>query len=446
MSGDVPFTRRGTRRLRVAGAFVVLLLAAVAAGCGGDDETSTTPEPTGGKVVIGAFADGGLTPFKEKIIPLAQEAGFEIEWLEDEYGVTLEKWFADAQSGAGQYDVYLLDDPWVPQFAAAEVLEDLGAGGIDGEDSDWLTPMIDMGYWPPREGPRVKGFEDADPTLIALPFVGDLQTMTYRNDVFTDGAPATWDDLITIGKEGVAAGTIKYPVVFRGVASNPIVTSWYPVFLSYGGQFFDDDWNVTFNDEKGKASADFFVSTMKENAPPGVVEFDSDQEGAAILGGEAGAIIQYSGNALKADDPAQSKVPGKLDFAVVPKQEEAIGQMGIFIAAVPKSAPNKSAAISFLNWYTSADTQAKLAEAGSIPVKRSAFDVENPGNRLIPVALEQVDAGSLPRPRTPDWAKVEELLGIELNKALQAGSGGGDALDAAAEKVTEYLTQAGYYG
>ena len=47
--------------------------------------------------------------------------------------------------------------------------------------------------------------------------------------------------------------------------------------------------------------------------------------------------------------------------------------------------------------------------------------------------------------RTPDWAKVEELLGIELNKALQAGSGGGAALDAAAQQVTDYLKQAGYY-
>src|SRR5688500_17684398 len=74
---------------------------------------------TGGKVIIGAFADGGLTPFKDKIIPLAKaEGGFDVEFLEDEYGVTLEKWFADAQSGAGQYDVYLLDDPWVPQFGA----------------------------------------------------------------------------------------------------------------------------------------------------------------------------------------------------------------------------------------------------------------------------------------------------------------------------------------
>ena len=120
--------------------------------------------------------------------------------------------------------------------------------------------------------------------------------------------------------------------------------------------------------------------------------------------------------------------------------------MGIFIAAVPKSAPNKAAAISFLEWYTSPETQAALAEAGSIPVKRSGFDVANPGNRLIPVALEQLDSGSVPRPRTPDWAKVEELLGIELNKALQAGSGGGEALDAAAEKVTAYLQDQGYYG
>ncbi len=169
----------------------------------------------------------------------------------------------------------------------------------------------------------------------------------------------------------MAAGTIKYPIVFRGVAGNPIVTSWYPVFLSFGGQFFDDKWNVTFNSDAGKAAADFFVGTMKENAPPGVVEFDSDQEGAAILGGEAGAIIQYSGNALKADDPDQSKVVGKLDFGVVPKQEKAIAQIGIFIAGVPKSAPNKDNAIAFLKWYTSPATQAKLAEAGSIPVKRT---------------------------------------------------------------------------
>ena len=407
---------------------------------------ATAPvQAAGKKVIIGAFADGGLTPFKEKIIPLAKAAGFDIEYLEDEYGVTLEKWFADAKNGAGQYDLYLLDDPWVPQFGAANVLEDLAAAGIDGDDKDWIGSLIDMGYWPPRQGPRVKGFESVKPALISVPFIGDLQTLTYRTDVFPDGPPATWDDVISKGKKGVADGKIKYPVVFRGVTGNPIVTSWFPIFLSSGGQFFDDKWNVTFNSAAGKDSAEFFVGAMKQNAPAGVVEFDSDQEGAAILGGDAGAIIQYSGNALKANDPAQSKVSDKLGFSVVPKRTSAIAQIGIWIASVPKSAPNKANAIEFLKWYVSPEIQAKLAEAGSIPVKRSGFAVKDPGNKLIPVALQQLDSGAQPRPRTPDWAKVEELLGIQLNKALQAGKGGGDALDVAAGQVKDYLTQAGYY-
>ncbi|MDP9137181.1 MAG: extracellular solute-binding protein [Pseudomonadota bacterium] len=442
MTDNRDFRRTLSRRKLLKGGAGLTLGASLLPAFAG----SPASAQSGGKVIIGAFADGALTPFKEKIIPLAKaEAGFDVEFLEDEYGVTLEKWFADAQNSAGQYDIYLLDDPWVPQFGAADVLEDLGAAGIDAADADWVGPMIDMGFWPPRQGPRVKGFEDAAPKLIAVPFIGDLQTLTYRNDVYKEGAPKTWDELIAKGKEGVAGGTIKYPVVFRGVTGTPIVVSWFPVFLSFGGEFFDDKWNVTFNSPAGKASADFFVGAMKANAPEGVVEFDSDQEGASILGGEAGAIIQYSGNALKADDPKQSKVAGKLDFGVVPKQEKAIAQIGIFIAGVPKSAPNKANAIAFLKWFVTPSTQAKLSQAGALPVKRTAFQIPDPGNRLIPVALQQFDAGALPRPRTPDWSKVEELLGIELNKALQAGSGGGAALDAAASQVADYLKQAGYY-
>ena len=130
----------------------------------------------------------------------------------------------------------------------------------------------------------------------------------------------------------------------------------------------------------------------------------------------------------------------------MPKQEKAIAQIGIFIAGVPKSAPNKANAIAFLKWYIEPRDpgEARRGRLDSGQAQRLS-QCPNPGNRLIPVALQQLDAGALPRPRTPDWAKVEELLGIELNKALQAGSGGGAALDAAAEQVTAYLKQAGYY-
>jgi multiple sugar transport system substrate-binding protein len=448
------YERPLTRREVVKGGIALgsaLGVAPILAACGGDDEekASTTPS-TGslkgtGKVVIGAFEDGALDPFKAEIVPLfKKQTGISIEFLEDAYDTFFEKAFNDGRSKAGQYDVYVMDDPWIPQYAAGGILEDLGAQGLKLDD-DFMPAFAELGYWPPKQGPRVKGFEDQEPKLIAVPFIGDLQTLTYRNDVFSS-APKTWDDLLAGGKKFYDPKAEHYGYVFRGVSGNPIVTSWYPIFLSFGGQFFDDKWNPTFNSAEGKQAGEFFVKTLKSLAPPGVVEFDSDQEGAAILGGQAAAIIQYSGNAIKSDDPKESKEVGKLDFAVVPKEKEAIAQVGIFISGVSASAPNKENAIKFQKWFALKESQLALARAGAVPVRRTAFEDSRAqkANRLLPVALEQLDTGAEARPRTPDWGKVEELLGIELNKALQRGSLG-DALDVAADKVHSYLERQGYY-
>src|SRR3954464_14204515 len=135
----------------------------------------------GGKVVIGAFEDGALAPFKQKIIPAFKQAtGITVEFLTEPYDSFFAKAFQDGQSKAGQYDIYIMDDPWIPQYAAAGILEELGQHGIAG-DAGFAKPFLDLGYWPPRSGPRVKGFESKKPGLVALPTIGDLQTLTYRN-------------------------------------------------------------------------------------------------------------------------------------------------------------------------------------------------------------------------------------------------------------------------
>jgi multiple sugar transport system substrate-binding protein len=399
-----------------------------------------------GKLVIGAFQDGALVPFKQKIIPLfKQQTGISIEFLDAPYDAFFSKAFQDGQSKAGQYDIYIMDDPWIPQYAAAGILEDLGQHGIVG-DSGFAKPFIDLGYWPPRSGPRIKGFETKKPALVALPTIGDLQTLTYRNDVYAH-APKTWDELISVGEAAMKAGKIKNAYVMRGVKGNPIVTSWYPIFLSWGGKFFDDKWNVTFNSPQGKAAAEFYVTKLKALAPKGVAEYDSTQEAAAILGGKAGAIIQYTGNAILSDDPKSSKEVGKLDFAVVPKKVKAIAQIGIFIHGVSASAPNKDNAITFMKWFGTDKAQLALALAGDVPVRtkplQNAKAVKE--HRLLPTVYAQLNSGAQARPRTPDWSAVETILGTELNKALVAGKGGAAALDSAAKQSTAYLKRQGYY-
>jgi multiple sugar transport system substrate-binding protein len=124
-----------------------------------------------------------------------------------------------------------------------------------------------------------------------------------------------------------------------------------------------------------------------------------------------------------------------------------MAQIGIFIHGVSASAPNKDNAITFMKWFATDKAQTALALAGDVPVRTKSL--QNPkavkAIRLLPTVLAQINAGAQARPRTPDWGAVESFLGTELNKALVAGKGGGDALDRAARQSTDYLKRQGYY-
>jgi multiple sugar transport system substrate-binding protein len=411
----------------------------------GTYRTAATARAAKGKVVIGAFVDGGLVPFKNKIIPLfEQDTGIKVEFLQDDYSTFFEKAFQDGLTKAGQFDIYVMDDPWIPQYASAPVLQNLSKLGFSA-DADYMKPFLELGYWPPRKGPRLPQFRSATPALYALPFVGDMQSLTYRKDAFGT-APKTWNSLVSTAKAKMHPPQ-TYGYVFRGVKGNPIAASWFPVFRSQGGQIFDNNWKVLWNNAAGKRATEFFVHTLKSLAPPGVVEYDSDQEGGAILGGKALSIVQYSGNAIKSNDPKQSKVAGKLAFGTVPRGPGgSIAQIGIFISGISVSAPNQDNAVAFQKWFVTKKAQIALARAGSLPVKRSAFlDAQaSKHNPLQKTILAQLIAGAEARPRTPDWGKVEDILGTALNQALSAGTVG-NHLDSAASQVTAFLKKNKYY-
>ncbi len=67
-------------------------------------------------------------------------------------------------------------------------------------------------------------------------------------------------------------------------------------------------------------------------------------------------------------------------------------------------------------------------------------------HRLLPTVLAQLNVG---RRGAAAHARLgapsRRILGTELNKALVAGKGGGDALDRAARQATAYLKRQGYY-
>jgi len=148
-----------------------------------------------------------------------------------------------------------------------------------------------------------------------------------------------------------------------------------------------------------------------------VVEFGSDQQGAGMLGGRLRRDDQYTATRSCRMTPAieggwQARFPRSGQ-----RRKRRSRKSEFSSPEFPRPAPNKANAIEFMKWFVTPEIPGQAGRRRA-PFRSSEGPSRFPpaGNRLIPVTLAQFDSGAMPRPRTPDWAKVEELVGIQLNK------------------------------
>ena len=139
--------------------------------------------------------------------------------------------------------------------------------------------------------------------------------------------------------------------------------TYLPLLNSYGGNFANDDWSPGFAGPEGVGALERlfeFIPYM----PSGIAAFDTSQETAVMLQGHCTAMTEYTGTAHVVDDPTQSKVVGKIDFAATPKQVKSGPAIGTFICGIASGAPNTAGAVKFLEWFTSSKVQKEFAGGG----------------------------------------------------------------------------------
>jgi multiple sugar transport system substrate-binding protein len=415
-------------------------LAQLSSSCGG-----TTSLDRRDKITFGSYADPAQDVLKELFLPeFEKQTGIKTEWVEADFSGWFQKAINDGQTRAGAFDLYVMDDLWIPRFAGGGYLANLEELGYQ-PDGDFVPPAVELGYWPPRSGPRQAGVElNSKSVLYALPLIGDVQLLFYRNDIYASGPPATWDDVLKIAREKSDPAKRRYGWVTRGVKGNPIVNSFFVLLHDFGGKVFEDNWKVAFNSPQAVEALEFYLKLLAY-APPGVAEFDSDQEGQTMLQGNAFAATMWTGWCRQTDDPNKSNVVGKVSFDIPPMKVNRIAKLGLFMVGIAASAPNKKGALEFFKWFHSSQTQVQFARAGGTPFKESAFKDEQAckKSRWLPVTLKALSVG-VPSPRTADWYKVEDILGTALNKALIERGNARQHLDAAASEANEFLKGAGY--
>jgi multiple sugar transport system substrate-binding protein len=404
-----------------------------------------SPSAGAAKLTIAAVQgveDAGL----KALAPMyKQQKGVDIEIVESPYDDLYTKLVNAFKANDATYDLIMMDDPWMPKFGTDGSLSDLGALGIT-QDTDIAQVVWDVGTWPPPRGPVPPTETSKTKQLLGVTIVGNVEMFMFRNDL-TPTAPTSYDDVLANAKAQNKAGVAGY--IIRGKATNPVVADFLPILWSQGGDVFDENWNVVFDNDASKAAVSFLVDDLKAVAQTDPGNTDASDRDKIMANGEGYQSSVWPGEINTAVlDPAVTKVAGKVTFIPIPagKSGKGVGMMGNWLLGVPKASKNQQAAADFIKWMLQKDTQMTYAQNQGIPSRTSVLKDASltTANPYFPVLADALQAPPNWRPRTDQWNAVETIIGTHLNSALTGGETAEEAATGAAGEIRTLMKGAGY--
>ena len=372
---------------------------------------------------------------KAAVVDYQQQQGVKLRVIEYPYQSLFEKLVIALSSDSSSYDLVMIDDPWFPRFAQMEGLQELAplflTKGRAGPDDDFVEASLALGRYPYGTG-----------ELYGLPYVGNTQLFFYRKDLYEKlgiSAPRTWDEVYETGKL-IGAREQMYGYVMRAAQGNAIVSDFMPLFWAFGGEMFDENGAPRVNSREGVEALEFMLK-LAEISPPGYVNFNADEVAAHQLQGSALMAINWPAWISAFDDPARSKVVGKIGYLAMPSQRRpGVSATGNWLLGIPRGSRKASMAFDFLLWVTSPEQMRLSALRGNPPTRKSVFqDAELSARfRAYPVQFQALSQAR-PRPRSPIWNEIENTFGIYLSQANSKYYTPRAALDAANRDIGQIL-------
>ena len=348
------------------------------------------------------------------------------------------------QANDATYDLAMMDDPWMPKFGTMGALTPLEPLGIQ-KDTDIAQVVWDVGTWPPPRGPVPPSEKDKTKALLGVTIVGNVEMFMWRKDI-TPSGPASYDEVLSNAKAQNKSNFAGY--IIRGKATNPVVADFLPILWSFGGDVFDENWNVVFDNANSLAAVKFLVNDLKAVAQADPASSDAAERDKAMATGQGYQSSTWPGEVNTAVLGPGSTVVGKVGFEPIPAgpSGKGVGMMGNWMLGIPKASKNQQAAADFIKWMLQKDTQMTYAQNGGIPsrtsvLKDSSLQAANPYFSVLADALQ---APPNWRPRTDQWNNVETILGQELNKALAGQESADDVVKNASSQIRTLMKQAGY--
>ncbi|MEN3186312.1 MAG: extracellular solute-binding protein [Atribacterota bacterium] len=320
-----------------------------------------------------------------------------------------------AASGAGTYDVILVDCIWPAEFAEAGWLLDV---------TDWLAPEDREDIFP-----EVLSSVTYKGRLYGMPWLNDWQYFFYNKKMLADiggKEPQYWPEVMEYAEKMKAQGIVEYPIIDAWGQGEAVVIQWLQYVSAMDGKLFDEAGNPVMNQGKPLQALQFMVDNMKKGLfNPACIESFYEEVRRVFSAGQAAFGLNWTYMYNLANDPAESQIAGDAVLAVIPgfpdgrRSATCNGGMGLSILNTSKY-PNE--AWKYVTYLASREVQKKYSQ-NALPIWKSLYDdpeliAQQP--EVIKVAKEQIRY-VFDRPQVSWYSQFSLLLSEELQAALTGG-------------------------
>ena len=335
-------------------------------------------------------------------------------------------------AGASDPDVLQLDVIWTPEFAAAGWI--LPLDRFQPETEAFFTSTIDANRW--------------GDSLYALPWFADVGMLYWRTDLMA-APPATFDDLVREGKRARATKKTQYGMVYQGARYEGLITTFVEYLGAYGGRILDGR-RVVVN----SAPALRALTTMRDQiyrdavVPRAVLTWQEEQTRFAFQNGQAAFMRNWPYAYPLMQDSAESRVAGKFSVAPMPAGPggSPTASVGGAQLAINRRSEHPEAAWALINFLTQPEQMRERATVvGQFPTRTAVYDDPELASGLAvqPATVRRIIEYGVPRPVTPIYTQLSEILQIHLHRALTRQSEPAEALARAQMEMQRLLNRAG---
>ena len=341
------------------------------------------------------------------------------------YEALYDKIVASKAAGGAGYDVVLYDVIWPAAFAQNGVLVD-----VTDRLKDLDRSQVFDGAW---------ATVNYDGKTYGMPWILDTKYLFYNTEILEKAGiatpPKTWDELAKDAKIIKDKGLVQYPIVWSWSQAEAVICDYVTLTAAYGGKFFEADKPVF--DKGGSLDAVTYMADSLKNglSNPNSKEYLEEDVRKVFSAGDAAFALNWTYMYAKANDPAESKVVGKVGVVPAPGVEgksTASGVNGSMGLGITAGSTKPDLAWKYIVYLTSKPVQNQYAKL-SLPIWKASYSdpAVTKGQEALVKAADVSIGLMTPRPTVASYQELSTILQAQIQNALAGKASPADALAAA---------------